>query len=70
MNDDPGSAREFVDRYGWTFPTIDDSDYSEVAKYGITGHPATLLVDENGGFVGGFYGEGNAEAWDALASEL
>ena len=70
MNDTPDDARAFGRKYGWEFPIIDDQDRSEAGKLGIAGHPAVILVDENGGIVGGFYGEGDPASWDELAAGL
>ena len=71
FNDSADAARDFVEKYDWSgFPTIDDEDQSVVAKWGVAGHPAVVLVDEQGGIVGGFYGEGTASSWDELAAGL
>ncbi len=70
MRDGEDAAREFVARYGWTFPVIEDQGFEQAGKLGLAGHPAVLLVDDDGRVVGGFYGPGDTAAWDELASQL
>lgn len=70
MNDTAENARRFVDKYDWTFPVLEDPNGSEAGKLGIYGHPTVVLVDAEGGIVGGFAGAGDAAAWDELAGRV
>jgi len=46
-SDDLDNAREFVHEHGWTFPVL--RDHGEVGdEYGITGLPATFVLDSKG----------------------
>lgn len=47
-NDDAGSARAFIRRYRWRFPTLRDADGLAGDAYGITGLPMTILLDRDG----------------------
>jgi hypothetical protein len=49
---------------------IEDRGFEQAAKLGLVGHPAVMLIDADGRVVGGFYGPGEAEDWDELASRL
>jgi thiol-disulfide isomerase/thioredoxin len=42
------AARAFVKRYGWTFPNVRDSEDTAGAAYGVTGPPATFVLDSAG----------------------
>jgi cytochrome c biogenesis protein CcmG, thiol:disulfide interchange protein DsbE len=47
-NDGMSSARDFVKRYGWRFPTLYDSNGPSGDRYGIQGLPTTFIVDSDG----------------------
>lgn len=42
------AARAFVKRYKWTFPNLRDSQDTAGAAYGVTGPPATFVIDGTG----------------------
>ncbi len=42
------AARAFVKRYKWTFPNLRDSQDITGAAYGVTGPPATFVIDSAG----------------------
>ena len=46
--DDRDAALAFVDRYGWTFPSLRASGGSVGERYGIIGLPTTFILDRNG----------------------
>jgi cytochrome c biogenesis protein CcmG, thiol:disulfide interchange protein DsbE len=46
--DDRDEALAFVDRYGWTFPSLRASRGSAAARYGIVGLPTTIVLDRHG----------------------
>jgi thiol-disulfide isomerase/thioredoxin len=41
-------ARSFIRQYSWTFPNVRDSDGTVGNGYGLTGLPATFVVDVHG----------------------
>jgi cytochrome c biogenesis protein CcmG/thiol:disulfide interchange protein DsbE len=46
--DDRDAALAFVDRYGWTFPSLRASGGSVGERYGIIGLPTTFVLDRSG----------------------
>jgi len=50
-SDNTGSAASFVARNHWTFPVLIDSSGEVGNAYGITGLPATFLLDRQGRIV-------------------
>jgi cytochrome c biogenesis protein CcmG, thiol:disulfide interchange protein DsbE len=49
--DDYGDWRAFLRRYGWTVPVFGDRDGTLGAAYGISGLPATVVLDASGRIV-------------------
>jgi cytochrome c biogenesis protein CcmG, thiol:disulfide interchange protein DsbE len=45
------AAREFVQRYGWTFPVLSDPDGIYGARYKFSGLPTTFVLDSRGRIV-------------------
>jgi hypothetical protein len=70
VRDGDEAAREFVERYDWTFPVIEDREFEQASKLRLVGHPAVMLIDADGRIVSGFYGPGELADWDELAAEL
>jgi cytochrome c biogenesis protein CcmG, thiol:disulfide interchange protein DsbE len=46
--DREGSGRQFVRRYGWTFPILDDPDGIYGSRYKLAGLPTTVVLDPQG----------------------
>ena len=46
--DDRDAALAFIDRYGWTFPSLRASGGSVGERYGIIGLPTTFVLNRNG----------------------
>jgi cytochrome c biogenesis protein CcmG, thiol:disulfide interchange protein DsbE len=46
--DQAGNAREFIQRYGWTFPVLSDPDGIYGARYRFSGLPTTFVLDSRG----------------------
>jgi cytochrome c biogenesis protein CcmG/thiol:disulfide interchange protein DsbE len=46
--DDRDAAHAFIDRYGWTFPSLRASGGSIGEQYGIIGLPTTIVLNRNG----------------------
>lgn len=49
--DEPGAARDFIHRYGWTFPVLADPDGIYGARYKFSGLPTTFVLDSRGRIV-------------------
>lgn len=45
------AAREFVRKYGWTFPILSDPDGVYGARYRFSGLPTTVVLDPQGRIV-------------------
>jgi cytochrome c biogenesis protein CcmG/thiol:disulfide interchange protein DsbE len=48
VKDFRGDARDFIARYGVTYPNVYDGKGSTVGRYGVTGFPETYFVDAQG----------------------
>jgi hypothetical protein len=70
ISDDAEEARAFVEKYGWTWPSLADPDVELAGQLGLFGHPAVAVLDEDGAVVARHIGGGDAETWEALAGEL
>jgi peroxiredoxin len=68
ISDDPGAAQEFVEKYGWTWPSLADPDVELAGSLGLYGHPAVAVLDESGVVVARHIGGGDPATWEALAS--
>lgn len=64
------TARAFVKRYGWTWPSIVDPRRTLARRLGVEYQPAVLLIDARGRFVAGFEGAGTPGLWNALKRKL
>jgi cytochrome c biogenesis protein CcmG, thiol:disulfide interchange protein DsbE len=48
MYDAPAPARDFIARYGATWPTVDDPDGGLRAEYRVAARPQTYFIDRDG----------------------
>jgi cytochrome c biogenesis protein CcmG, thiol:disulfide interchange protein DsbE len=48
VKDFRGDARDFVERYGVTYPNVYDGKGSTIGRYGVTGYPETYFIDTEG----------------------
>ena len=67
------SAKEsaaYQERYGWTWPQIDDPDRELAGALGIPGQPSVAVLDAEGRVVARHVGGGEREDWEALLSSL
>ncbi len=59
MNDEEvADARRFVQKHGYTFPTLIDAESSVSKQYGIQAIPQTFVIDRDGKIVAHFLGTG------------
>jgi cytochrome c biogenesis protein CcmG/thiol:disulfide interchange protein DsbE len=50
-SDDAGNARDFIREFGLSYPILRDSDGKVGDRYGVTGLPATAIIDSKGRIV-------------------
>jgi peroxiredoxin len=55
-------GRHFLERYGATFPAVQDGSGSIGNRYGVTGTPETYVVDRTGKVVDAIIGSINSDA--------
>jgi len=48
VKDFRGDARDFLARYGVTYPNVYDGKGSTIGRYGVTGYPETYFIDAEG----------------------
>jgi cytochrome c biogenesis protein CcmG/thiol:disulfide interchange protein DsbE len=48
VKDFRGDAKDFLARYGVTYPNVYDGKGSTVGRYGVTGFPETYFIDASG----------------------
>jgi len=51
VNDPSGDARDFMRKYGITYPVVHDNKNVTSPKYGLTGLPETFFLDRRGRIV-------------------
>ena len=64
------TARTFLRRYGWTWPSIVDPTRRLARSLGAVYQPAVILVDARGRVVAGFEGRGTPALWNELKRKL
>jgi peroxiredoxin len=64
------TARAFLKRYGWTWPSIVDPERRLARRLGIAYQPAVILIDAKGRLVAILDGYGTPARWNALKSRL
>jgi cytochrome c biogenesis protein CcmG, thiol:disulfide interchange protein DsbE len=52
VEDFDADARRFMQRYGLTYPNVEDEKKSLIGRYGVRGYPETFFVDRRGRLVG------------------
>ena len=64
-----GDARNFTNRYGITYPVVQDSDGSLWGPYGVSFLPVTVIIDRRGKYVGASI-DGGPVPRDVLRSRI
>jgi thiol-disulfide isomerase/thioredoxin len=70
ISDQRGPAREFIQEFGWTFPSVFDPDNKILASLGLLGAPITIVYDESGERVFEWVGEITQEQLTAELDEV
>lgn len=66
--DDAGGARGFYEKYGWEFPSIEDSSGGIATGLGLQGTPTTIFLDSDHREIGRILGATDAAGFqDAVA---
>ena len=70
MADTRAEAKAFVDRHGWSWPSIQDPDRTRARSLGADYQPHFILVDADGGVVDTWEGGGDDGVWSAMIAQL
>jgi hypothetical protein len=65
--DTPDEGRAFEERYGWTWPSIQDRGRRQAQSLGAEYQPHVIVVDAEGRIAGSWEGLGDDDAWEGLA---
>jgi hypothetical protein len=68
--DTPERAREFVTKYGWSWPSIQDPQRRLAKRLGADYQPYVAVLDAEGEIVATFDGGGDEATWEALVDQL
>jgi len=63
-------AREFMQRYGWTWPSIVDPQRRRAKKLGADYQPFVAVIDADGRIVATYAGGGEKSIWEGLIARL
>ena len=70
MVDTPDEARTFVERYGWSWDSIQDPERTRARRLGADYQPHFILVDAEGRVVDTWEGGGDADVWAEMLAKL
>lgn len=71
INDEEiADAKRYVQKYGYTFPTLIDAEGSVSKQYGIQAIPQTFVIDRDGKIAAHFMGTGQEENLRQTVKEL
>jgi hypothetical protein len=68
--DTSDDASSFVDRYDWSWESIQDPERERARTLGATYQPHFILLDATGGIVATWEGGGDAGVWEAMLAKL
>lgn len=68
--DTPDDAAAFVERFGWTWPQMQDPERARAKRLGATYQPHFVLLDARGGIVDTWEGGGDTEVWGEMLAKL
>ncbi len=63
-------GRGFIERYGWSWPSIQDPERRRARRLGADYQPHFILVDAKGRIVATWEGRGNEAVWEAMREKL
>jgi len=68
--DTPDEAKSFIERYGWSWPSIQDPQRDRARSLGADYQPHFILVDATGDIVDASEGGGDEQVWNAMLAQL
>jgi hypothetical protein len=68
--DTPDEAALFVERYDWSWESMQDPARERARKLGATYQPHFILLDARGRVVDAWEGGGDADLWEAMLAKL
>jgi hypothetical protein len=68
--DTPDDAESFVERYDWTWQSMQDPERQRARTLGATYQPHFILLDATGDIVDTWEGGGGAGVWEAMLAKL
>lgn len=68
--DDADGARGFYEKYGWTFPSIDDSSGDIATSLGLQGTPTTIFLDSEHREIGRILGATDAAGFEQAVEQI
>ena len=66
----PSRAQDFLERYGWKWPQLVDTNRSKAKRFGVVWQPAVVLVDAKGRIVAVDQSYERERAWNRLERRL
>jgi peroxiredoxin len=70
VGQNPEHVRRFVDRVGYTYPTLLDPDSALARRFGVIAIPVTYFIDREGIVRGKIIGESDAATFERMALPL
>ena len=68
--DSPDEAQAFLDRYGWSWPQLQDPLRTRAKRLGAAYQPHFILLDAEGRIVDTWEGGGDASVWSTMLAKL
>ena len=68
--DTPDEGKAFVERYDWSWPSIQDPQRDRARSLGADYQPHFILVDATGDIVDASEGGGDEQVWNAMLAQL
>ena len=70
MADTGARARDFLERYGWKWPQLVDTNRTKAKRFGVQWQPAVVVIDAKGRIAGIDQSYDRERAWNRLAAKL
>lgn len=70
VDDTRPRAFQFMEKYGWTWPSIVDPQRRRARKLGADWQPFVAVIDSDGKIVASYAGGGEKSIWEALVARL
>lgn len=70
VGQDPEHVRRFVERVGYSYPTLLDPDSAVARRFGVIAIPVTYFIDRDGIVRGKIIGESDAATFERMAVPL